>query len=235
MGSAATDSRTEKKVLHGLVLYGKKVLASSFELTESGMVTMTEDQEFLLDLPVRRHTTLRHKKSGLIRFTKSASRKRIPAAEFKDLMVKAAKVASFYNVLIEESVRFDSTDKVNALECLDVHFLGEVTFDHCNVSAVFRFEDCKFLGGFRVSGTNFNSQVSFKKSEVFFLSETWLDQPSAVREKGDYPVALSLDYAKINGSLSLERLTVHGSVNGRHLTVQSDANFAEGVSDLVEI
>lgn len=227
--SAATDSRTEnKKVLYGLVLYGKEVRESSFELTESGMVTMRGDQECLRDLPVRRHTTWRHKRSGLIRFTKSASRKRIPAAEFKNLVVRAVGVASFYFVLIEENVKFDPTDKVSALECLDVHFWGEVTFDHCDVTAVFRFEDCKFLGGFHAPGTTFNSQVSFKKSEIFFLSETWLAQLSMKRKRGegDYPVALTLDYAKVKGSLSLEWLTSHGSVSGRHLTVKSDANFS---------
>lgn len=231
--SVATDSRAEKtKILRGLVLYGKAVLKSSFELTESGMVTMRDDQEFLRDLPVRRHTTLRHKRSGLIRFTKSASRKLIPAAEFKEYVLKATGVASFYNVLIAENVKFDPADRVSGLECLDVHFLGAVTFDHCHVTAVFRFEDCKFLGGVRAPGTIFSSQVSFKKSEAFILPEMpnqktlndeefkWADECEE-----DYPVALKLDHARIDGSFSLERFTAHGSVSCRHLTARSDASF----------
>jgi hypothetical protein len=231
--SVATDSRAGKtKILCGLVLYGKAVLKSSFELTESGMVTMRDDQEFLRDLPVRRHTTLRHKRSGLIRFTKSASRKLIPAAEFKEYVLKATGVASFYNVLIAENVKFDPADRVSGLECLDVHFLGAVTFDHCHVTAVFRFEDCKFLGGVRAPGTIFSSQVSFKKSEAFILPEMpnqktlndeefkWADECEE-----DYPVALKLDHARIDGSFSLERFTAHGSVSCRHLTARSDASF----------
>ncbi|WHZ24400.1 MAG: hypothetical protein OJF47_003512 [Nitrospira sp.] len=223
---AATDSQTEKKKeWYGLVLYDKEVREARFELTESGVVTMVGDQKVQSGLPVRRHTTVRHKRSGIIRFAKSASRKLISAAEFKEYVLKATGVARFYNVLIEENLRFDPTDRVGALECLDVHFLGEVTFDHCHVSAVFRFEDCKFLGGFRAPGTTFTSQVSFEKSETFFLSEMWLAQPPTQRQGGDYPVALNLNYARVNGSLGLERLTVHGSVSCRHLTVKSDANF----------
>lgn len=227
--------KEDRLVLDDLVLFDEEVREASFEVTRSGKVTMKTDSEFLGDLQVRRHTTLRHGRSGVILFTKNASRKRVTAATFKDYVTSAVRVSSFYNVLIEESVRFDPTDHINGLECLDVHFLGRVTFDHCNVSAVFRFEDCKFLGGFHAPGANFNSQVSFKSTETYSLPEVerrkqtqetqdeadWSDGPD-----GAYPIALDMNHAKVAGSLTLERVTAYGSVSCRHLTVKADANFS---------
>lgn len=235
----STDSGgTTYRMIKHLVLYGRNIFDATFKVSDSGSVEMTEDTPKYGDLEVKLHTTFLHRKSGLILFTKSDTKTEIPAFRFMNHAKRSAYPLS--NLLVVGDVEFKPGEILTAIECSNLQFLGNVLFDHCQVSNVFRFEGCQFLGTFGAPGTRFSSQVSVKHSEIYALPEISREGPqTASKPKRDRPellrpsqkeaehaVALILDYARIDGSLSLECLTAFASVRCRHLTVQSDANFS---------
>lgn len=230
--------------LKGIVLYGREFFESTFDVNESGKVEMTEDKRIFMgargkirtDLAVRSFAIITLPDSGLILFSKSDTRKRKSAADFMDLMSKARDGLSLSNLLIVGDITFRPWVKLQGVECFNVQFLGDVKFDHCQVSSVLRFSKCQFLGAFSAPGTRFQSQLALKNSDIFALprlgdvrssgtsgAQVKIERPG--EDEGGYAIALKLDHARVEGSLSLERLTAHGSVQGRQLSVMADANF----------
>lgn len=175
------------------------------------------------DLAVRRYATFRHRKSGLVLFTKSAERKFISASEFMAYAKSAGSISYLSNLLIEGEVTFGAGENVTGVECSNLQFLDGILFDHCIVSSAFRFEHCQFLGTFGAPGTRFHSQVAVKHSEIFAVTDIF----QSAKDEAIAPyTALDLDSVSIDSGLSLECLTVHASVSCRHLTVRSDANLS---------
>lgn len=225
--------------MSAVTLYGRHIFESEFKITEAGMVEMAKNMPLHTHLAVRHHSVTTHKRSGLILYAKSGATKEIPGAVFMEYVRDADSIAYCSNIVIGGKVEFDPIKALVGLECSNVKFLHDVVFDQCKVLSVFRFKNCTFLGGVSAAGARFCSQVAMEGCQIFALQEArgskggkpgeMASKTSRVRsgaQRGRYAIALNLEHARVEGSLSLEWLTVHGSVSGRHLTAQSDANFS---------
>lgn len=238
------ETEPRLKTFKRVILYGRDFFESSFEISESGRVEMAEDHRIVTsneqwsssDLAVRTFTTMTLPDSGLVLFTKSNRRESMSAGDFMEKMRTTGGFLRASNVLITGDVMFSPAEERMGFECDNVRFLGNVTFDHCRVLSVLRFNQCRFLGSVCAPGTLFESQVILKYSDIFALprigkvsyfqkNKLKVEIPRPGEQRGIYACALNLDHARVEGNLSLERLTAHGSVSCRHLTVQSDANF----------
>ncbi len=235
-----TSTETIKFQITRLVLYDRRFFYSTFEVLRSGYVEMSEDRQIFpsfakttasgaertpinFDLAVRRYATFRHRKSGLVLYTKSAKRRPISSTQFREYARSSGSVSYLSNLLVEGDVTFGAGENLTGLECSNLQFLDSILFDHCVVSSVLRFEHCQFLGSFGAPGTRFHSQVVVKHSEIFAVANI---TPTGKKNKIAAYFALELDSARIDGSLTLECLTAHASVSCKHLSVQSDANLS---------
>lgn len=222
--------------MRGVILYGRHIFESEFQVTEAGTVEMVKDTPLHTDLAVRLHNVLVHKRSGLVLFTKSSKTTEVPGAVFMKHVRESEGIAYCSNIVVGGKVEFDPSEKLVGLECSNVRFLNDVIFDHCKVLSVSRFKYCRFLGAVSAVGTHFHSQLALEGCEIFALQEgrggkqaglgKKASQTRPGEQQGRYAIAMNLDNAWIEGSLSLEWLTIHGSLLARHLTAQSDANFS---------